>query len=138
MNMPKTTSCKISNGIDYLDAVRDYESSGHFSGDLGDLMPIGMSNVLRIPLAIMTSSFNNPVIPICPRHVPLQTHSMFLAYTTDGPGHYDATAYIQEIEQENLEGKHVFKVFFHIPGGGGYFLGSGIEIMPVYLIQAGF
>lgn len=80
----------LPNEVDYFMEVARFESEGVFSGPVGDLMPLAVANVLGIPLVIITSEPSNPLISVCPNGNTITSAPIFLAYTSDGPGHYDA------------------------------------------------
>ena len=80
----------IEGDIDFNSEVSKFKNSGYFHGPLGDLMPIAMSNVLNLPLCIITSESHTPVISICPQQAITGSLPIILAYTSTGPGHYDA------------------------------------------------
>ena len=44
-----------------------YEKPGVFGGGLGDAMPLGLANVLRLPIVMFTSIRNFPLVAISPR-----------------------------------------------------------------------
>ena len=65
-----------------------FSQSGCFDGQLGDTTVLALSNVLGLPLIIITSIANHAVISIIPRQV-LFSFPIYLAYSHCGPGHYD-------------------------------------------------
>jgi hypothetical protein len=72
-------------------------------------MPIAMSNVLRIPIAIITSEAHTPLINICPQESIACCIPIFLAYTSLGGGHYDAA--VTRDEPAHELNKHNFVNF---------------------------
>ena len=52
--------------IDITAVAHQYQSSGQFSGDLGDLMVLTLANILHMPITVFTSVANMPVICITP------------------------------------------------------------------------
>jgi hypothetical protein len=76
--------------MDYISETINFETSGYFNSDLGDLMPIAMANVLRIPIVIVTSESHTPLISVCPEETILYSTPLFLTYSRLGAGHYDA------------------------------------------------
>ncbi|XP_028410080.1 uncharacterized protein LOC114532711 [Dendronephthya gigantea] len=82
----------LPDNVDYLSEVEHYERPGFFGGNLGDLMPMAMANVLGIPLGIITSEPSTPIINVCPRGFVMTATPIFLAYTSSGPGHYNAVS----------------------------------------------
>lgn len=76
--------------VDFHAESINFQQSGYFTGDLGDLMPMAMANVLRIPIIIITSEVHTPLINVCPEEAVLHNVPLFLAYNHLGVGHYDA------------------------------------------------
>lgn len=67
-----------------------YQTSGQFTGDLGDLMVLTLVNVLHMPITIFTSVVNMPVICITPTmQVADSAQPFLLTFIQEGPGHYD-------------------------------------------------
>lgn len=65
--------------------------SGQFSGDVGDLMLLTIANVLSIPVTVFTSVQNLPLLCVMPTSdLVISPQPLFVAYTQNGPGHYDA------------------------------------------------
>ena len=60
-------------------------------------MPIAMSNVLNLPLSIVTSESHTPIISICPRQAINGSLPIMLAYTSYGAGHYDAVVAAKQL-----------------------------------------
>ena len=74
-----------------------YQLSGQFSGDVGDLMLMTLSNVLSMPITLFTSVPNMPTLCIIPtHHTSLSAQPLFLAYTQSGPGHYDSVVPVND------------------------------------------
>jgi hypothetical protein len=84
----------LPDETNYLAEVQQYERPGFFGGNLGDLMPMAMANLLGIPLAIITSEPSTPLISVCPRGFVATPIPIFLAYISSGPGHYNAVSSI--------------------------------------------
>ena len=78
------------NDRDYDDLVTTFEQPGEFAGNIGDLMVKAITNVLKIPLVILTNITNYQVITVTPDEFNDNDDTIFLMYTRDGPGHYDA------------------------------------------------
>ena len=83
------------------DDILAYEESGVFGGALGDAMPLALSNVLQLPIVIFTSIENFPVIAISPRQQLPEVQPLYLAYTQQGPGHYDIAKFQQVNESSD-------------------------------------
>ena len=79
----------LPESMDYISETINFEASGYFSSDLGDLMPIAMANVLRMPIVIVTSESHTLLISVCPEETILYSTPLFLAYNRLGAGHYD-------------------------------------------------
>lgn len=62
---------------------------GEFCRPLGDAMPLAVTNLLQMPIVLITSAQNMPIVPITPRTIRNEV-SVILAYTQRGAGHYDA------------------------------------------------
>lgn len=77
--------------------IFEYEESGVFGGALGDAMPLALANVLHLPIVIFTSIANFPLITVSPRQQLPNAQPLCLAYTQQGPGHYD----IATLQQAN-------------------------------------
>ena len=67
-----------------------FRNSGEFAGQLGDALPLTMTNILRIPIFILTTVHNMPFVPVIPRRNIDNHQVIFLSYNQEGPGHYDA------------------------------------------------
>lgn len=80
------------------DDIFAYEESCVLGGALGDAMPLALSNVLHLPIVIFTSIENFPVIAISQRHQLPEVQPLYLAYTQQGPGHYDIAKFQQVSE----------------------------------------
>ena len=52
-------------------------------------MPLAMANILQMPIVLITSAQNMPIVTITPRRIADEV-SVVLAYTQRGVGHYDA------------------------------------------------
>lgn len=89
----------LPDSSNYFREVANYRVSGYFGGPLGDLMPLAMTNVLGIPLAIITTESHTPIISVCPQDRIRTGAPMFLAYTSYGLGHYDAAVFRSETNE---------------------------------------
>ena len=79
-----------------------------FASPLGDAMPLGIANILRLPIMILSQQNLSPFIEISPREIISSTLSIFLAYNHRGPGHYDALVDVEgnENNSPNVEAQH--------------------------------
>ena len=70
--------------------ANEFKIPGVFDREIGDLTMKVCSNVLRIPIIIITSSRSTPVVPIVPDRSLCNT-PIYIAFHYYGAGHYDAT-----------------------------------------------
>lgn len=71
----------------------EFKSNGVFTGELGNMMLLGVSNVLRMPVTVFTAMEHFVIIPVSPRSKPLTGTPIYLAFNHAGPGHYDAVIF---------------------------------------------
>ena len=71
------------------DEAHEFLTDGHYSTSLGDAMPLAMANVLQLPLLIFRQGNLVPFVTVFPRCNVDCIPPLPLAYTNDGPGHYD-------------------------------------------------
>ena len=86
----------------YIDRVKEFQTSGSFAGDMGDLLIAGLANALMISINIVGSHRDVPFLHIQPRDPPMNNAPLTLAYIACGPGHYDGT----EVKRIQSVGKH--------------------------------
>ena len=70
--------------------VNEFRGTGVFDREIGDVVMKACSNILRIPIMLITSSQSVPCVPFFPDD-PLSNDPIFIAYHCYGAGHYDAT-----------------------------------------------
>ena len=70
---------------------------GHFMGELGNLMPLAMANLIGSALIIFTSLETMPVLLITPSSTS-GLPPIYLAFNQFGAGHYDAIKFEQKEE----------------------------------------
>jgi len=75
--------------MDVYTEAEKFRPSGEFCRPLGDAMPLVMANVLQLPIVLITSAHNMPIVTVTPRSI-IYEASIILAYTQRGAGHYDA------------------------------------------------
>ena len=76
---------------DLATVSQTFLQNGVYAGDTGDLMVLTLSNILRLPITIVTSVQNMPVVCVMPTSSSvISTQPIFVTYTQSGPGHYDA------------------------------------------------
>ena len=89
-----------SEYVSYLDCshrhqfdnmANNFATRGFFDCELGNATPLALANICQVPLVIISSTENFPVIPVIPRETPLTTIPLFIAYQRVSAGHYDAT-----------------------------------------------
>ena len=74
-----------------------------FAGLLGDSMPLALTNILKLPLMILSTEHNVPFIDICPRSVMTGAAPIFLARYNAGAGYYNAIIPNQTEQQDPPE-----------------------------------
>lgn len=87
--------------------AQHFLQDGEYCGDIGDLVLPAIVNVLSLPVTVLTSAENMPILTLLPvSSVPTDSHPLFLAYNMHGPGHYDAVCHINTIQdKENTQGQ---------------------------------
>lgn len=85
--------------IDILSEAHILLQSGHFEGELGDLMVL---TLLNIPIVIFTSAANMPVLCATPAgSMPSATSvPLFITLTQSGAGHYDCSVPVDPPESK--------------------------------------
>ena len=68
-----------------------FRDQGSFCGDVGDLVIKVCSDLLRIPIIVVTSLNGTPFVPFIPDDA-VTDRAIYIGYTAFGPGHYDGTA----------------------------------------------
>ena len=71
----------------YESEAQKFLKSGHYDSELGNCVPLAMSNILQIPLVIFTSMENYPITQVIPRTRVLSEVPIYLAYSHSG--HYN-------------------------------------------------
>ena len=92
--------------LDVHTEAENFRQGGEFSCPLGDAMPLAMANILQMPIVLITSAQNMPIVTITPRRITDEV-SVVLAHTQRGAG-YDAA-----VTQNNIA-----KVSRHSPDNG--------------------
>ena len=107
---PNEYASFLQENVNYLAEVSKFENPGFFNSPLGDHMPKAISNVLGMPLCIVGSDPNTPVLHVSPSASTDSPVQIILAYNTSGPGHYNAaiskaqsTVKIQQDRTYNVE-----------------------------------
>lgn len=60
-----------------------------YESELGNCVPLAMSNILQMPIVIFTSMENYPVTHVIPRGRVLSEVPLYLSYDHSGSGHYN-------------------------------------------------
>ena len=69
---------------------REFSVRGFFDQEIGDFVIRLCSNILQVPIMVITSSETIPFLPFnCDN--PLSNTPIYIAYHYFGAGHYDAT-----------------------------------------------
>ena len=72
------------------DMAPEYRNPGVFTGQMRNMMLLGLANVLRMSFVVFTSMEHFRVIPVSSRTRPMTAAPIYLAFNHAGPGHYDA------------------------------------------------
>ena len=71
--------------MDVYTEAEKFRRSGEFCRPLGGAMPLAMANVLQLPIVLITSAQNMPIVTVTPRSI-IYESSIILAYTYAGVG----------------------------------------------------
>ena len=74
-----------------------------FTGQLGNMMLLGLANVLKMLMVVFTSMEHFSIIPISPRSRPLIETPIYLPFNHADPGHYDAVIFSDAVPECNLD-----------------------------------
>ena len=97
----------IENNIE--EEADKFLENGYFSGEIGNCIPLAVSNALGMPIFIIPTMLSQPVIALNPR----KAHVFFrilVAFNHHGCGHYDAIdisnlPFLRENHQSDIQGK---------------------------------
>ena len=78
---------------DLEDKAVEFRNNGVFTGELGNMMLLGVSNILKMPVTVFTAMEHFAIIPVSPRSKPLTGTPIYLAFNHAGPEHYDAVIF---------------------------------------------
>lgn len=70
---------------------------GTFSGEVGDLVMKVCSDLLQIPLLVVTSMSSYSYVPFIPDQV-VVTSTLYVAFNAFGPGHYNGTRPVTQVQ----------------------------------------
>ena len=82
---------------EYENEASDFLKDGHYNSNLGNTMPLAMSNALGVSLVILTSLPSTPCFYITPCSESSTQCCTLHAYTSIGPGHYDGLVVKEKI-----------------------------------------
>lgn len=68
-----------------------FRDEGTYCGEMGDLVMKVCSDLLQVPIIVVTSIPGCPYLPFIPEQQ-ATTESLYVSYNNYGPGHYDATS----------------------------------------------
>ena len=90
----------------FEETARTFLEPGVFDCELGNIVLLSLTNVLKLPIVVFSSIDSYPVIPLVPRGSPLTVVPIHVAFNQSGKGHYDTvfaakTQPCQEIEKKS-------------------------------------
>ena len=80
----------VTSDVGYDKEARKFQQPGFYDSELGNCVPLAMSNILQVPIVIFTSMENYPVTHVIPRGRILSEIPFYLAYDHSGSGHYSS------------------------------------------------
>ena len=75
---------------EFIEEAKKFIYPGQFSGQVGDLIVMALSNLLKCPILVLTSMESCNIIPFIPENLSCNV-PIFVAFNQHGPGHYDST-----------------------------------------------
>ena len=69
--------------------IEKFRLNGFFASDVGDLCAKVCTNIIKIPIIVVTSLVSVPCVPFLPQEM-INTEPLYIAYNHSGVGHYDA------------------------------------------------
>ena len=84
-----------NSGVEYEEQVEKFKQMGVYSGEIGNVMALSLTNVLRVNMVLFTSMENFPLIPISPLKKVCTHQTLYLAFNHLGSGHYDAVVEVE-------------------------------------------
>ncbi|XP_031559681.1 uncharacterized protein LOC116295864 [Actinia tenebrosa] len=79
-----------------------FRDEGTYCGEMGDLIMKVCSDVLKIPILVVTNLPGLPYIPFVPEQQ-IVTEMLCMSFNAYGPGHYDATSLLNNDEENANE-----------------------------------
>ncbi|KAJ7376501.1 hypothetical protein OS493_034237 [Desmophyllum pertusum] len=78
-----------NDSVEYEEQVKNFKQFGVYSGEIGNVMALSLTNVLRVNMVLFTSMDNFPLIPLSPFRQICTHQTLYLAFNHLGSGHYD-------------------------------------------------
>ena len=96
-----------------LSDIDEYRKNGVFASGVEDIIVDSCTNILCIPMIVISSTDSMAVTLHRPQLSQISTNPLSLAYNADGPGYYDGTKELtqEDIEDELMKGKFGFFFF---------------------------
>ena len=85
-----------------------FREPGTFCGEVGDLVIKVCSDMLQVPIIVVTSINGSPYVPFIPDDAVL-CKAIYIAYKAFGPGHYDATLVTEKMTSKFAGPEHMYK-----------------------------
>lgn len=93
----------ITSTTDSYDTeAQKFLQPGHYDSELGNCVPLAMSNILQIPLVIFTSMENYPITQVIPRRRVLSEIPIYLAYNHGDSGHYNLAVEVNRTQSNSV------------------------------------
>lgn len=86
------------------DQTERFSEEGTFCGEMGDLIMKVCSDILQVPILVISSIPGCPYLPFIPEQQ-ATTETLYISFNAYGPGHYDATSLLDG------QGKHYDKLY---------------------------
>lgn len=100
----------ITSTTDSYDTeAQKFLQPGHYDSELGNCVPLAMSNILQIPLVIFTSMENYPITQVIPRTRVLSQVPIYLAYNHGDSGHYNLAVEVTRTQSNSATTKAMGK-----------------------------
>ena len=80
----------VTSTVGYDKEAQNFQQPGFYDSELGNYVPLEMSNILQVPIVIFTSTENYPITHVIPRGRVLSEIPFYLAYDHSGSGHYSS------------------------------------------------
>jgi hypothetical protein len=85
-----SVECDADPKVMFMQEAEKFRKKGVFAVSLGDAAPLALSNILHLPIMVLTTNNTRAFTEICPRFLITSAKPILLAHYTDGPGHYNA------------------------------------------------